>query len=121
MDIYPQVADADANNDEWGNHASVDGGTAAESSIPQRGDGPKNNCHRGSHGVNAREGLINLKYAVDDNSPLRGCGGNIVDHVPHNGWDDESADRRGNEHGDARESEGDGCSEGDPVCGGDTP
>jgi hypothetical protein len=47
LDVEPQVTDADANNDEWGNDAAVDGDSAAESSVPQSGDGPKNDCDRG--------------------------------------------------------------------------
>src|ERR1017187_5245776 len=65
VDVEPQVTDADAKNDEWGNDAAVDGDSAAESSVPQRGDAPKNDCDRGGHGINARESLIDLKDAVD--------------------------------------------------------
>jgi hypothetical protein len=31
-----------AKNDDWGNDAAVDGDTTGESSVPQRGNGPKN-------------------------------------------------------------------------------
>jgi hypothetical protein len=121
MDIDPQVTDADAKNGEWGNDAAVDGDTMAESSVPQRGDGPKNNCDRGGHGINARESLIDLKDAVDHNLPLVRSVSNIADHVLHEIRDGESADRRGDHDGNASEAVGDDGGEGDPVGGGNAP
>ncbi len=121
MDIESQVTDADAKDDEWGYDAAVDGGTLAETSVAERGDRPENNCHRRGHRINARERLIDLKNSVDHNLPLVGGGRNIADHVLQNTRNDESADRRGDDDGDARETVGDDRSEGDPVGGGRAP
>lgn len=119
MDVKPQVRHANSKNDQRRNDATVDGDSTTESSIPQGGGGPENNRERGSHGINPTEGLIDLKNAVDHDLPLVRGGRNIAGHVPHNTWDDESADRRSHEHGDAGEAEGDDCSEGNPVGRGD--
>src|SRR5271169_820930 len=119
MDVEPQVTDSDAKNDDWGNDAAVDGDTTGESSVPQRGNGPKNDCGRAGHGINAREGLIDLKDAVDHNLPLVRSVSNIADHVLHKIRDGESADRGGDHDGNACEAVGDDASEGDPVGGGD--
>ncbi len=115
------MADADANNDEGGDDATVDGDSAAKSSVAQRGDRPQNNCERGGNGINASEGLIDLKNGGNHDLPVAGGGRNVADHVLQDVRDDESADRRGDYDGDARETASDDCSEGDPVGGGQAP
>src|SRR5579864_2473781 len=121
VNVEPQMPDSNPSNDEQRNDTAVDGDTAAESSVPQRGDRPKNDCHRGTHRINSREGLIDLENAVDHNLPLMRGGRNIPDHVLPNTRDDESADRGSDDHRHAREAEGDDCGEGDPVDGGQSP
>src|SRR5579864_3183868 len=118
VDIEAQVADGDAKNDEWGNDAAVNGNTATESSVAQRGDGPKNNCHRGSDGIDAREALIDLKNAGDHDLPLA-CGGrNVAHHMLHDIRNDEPAYRRGDHDGDTGETVGNDCCERKSVgCG----
>ncbi|PYX30491.1 MAG: hypothetical protein DMG80_12195 [Acidobacteria bacterium] len=70
------------------------------------------------HRINAREGLIDLKNALDHNLPLMLGGRNIEHHVLHYSRNDESADRRGDDDRDAREAVGHDGSEGEPIGGG---
>ena len=115
VDIQTHAADHDADDDERSNDTAIGGNPTAEASVAQRRNGPQNDREGRSNGVDARESLIDLKNAVDDDPPLLSGGRDVEDHVAHNAGDDESADRGGDESGYAGEAIGNDRREGDAV------
>lgn len=93
MDVEAEVTDANSNDDKRGYNAAVNGDTPPKSSIPQRGDGPKNDCERSCDRKNARKGLIDLKNSGNHDLPLMLIGNSIPQHMLQNVRDNESADR----------------------------
>ena len=95
--------------------------TPANTSVANCGDGPKNDGERTGHGKDTRKGLIDLEDSINQDSPLWRSAWDIAQHVRHDVWYYESANRCRNNYRNTREPVSYNCSERNPVRSRDAP